>query len=88
MHTSVTMNFCVLLHFPKVQKKLNFLIKYDIFRYGPLFSFSWGVPHYTNTWFLQLIWIKRCCFERSWVMFWGPKHMAPKGKISEFGFQA
>ena len=51
----------------------------------------------TKTWFLEVIWVKMCCFwpvEVSethfwnfWSMSWGPKHGPQGQKKTDFGFQ-
>ena len=50
-------------HFPEAQKLVD---KVGIFPnttwVGQVFNHSWGVPDGTKTWFLEVIWVKMCCF--------------------------
>ena len=57
--------------------------------FGPDFNLSWEVSYGPQTWFLEVIWVKMCCFwpvevsETHFCIFWsmslGPKH-GPQGQ--------
>ena len=85
------------LHFWFISQRpknwLKFPLKTWFFRYWPIFNLSCGVSNGTKTWFLEVIWVKMCCFwpvEVSephfwnfWSMSWGPKH-GPQGQNTRF----
>ena len=53
--------FVFLVHFPEVQFFFEFPNKMGYFLVWTTFQHELGVPDGTKSWFLQLIWIKRCC---------------------------